>query len=135
MDGSEVGAPEFVSYLVEKVRVSRVAGEPQAPPADIHDGPCCGGRGRGAGVNVTWLSRTFRSMIVIATKVEYSPWCLPVVCVPCCQQTISWMLSGSNHASPIQPARRARTNEAGVQSAGSGPGKRSDPDRFHKFLS
>ena len=39
MDGGEVEAPEFVSDLLENVRVGRVAGEPQDPPADIHDGP------------------------------------------------------------------------------------------------
>ena len=39
MDGGEVEAPEFVSDLLENVRVGRVAGEPQDPPADIHNGP------------------------------------------------------------------------------------------------
>ena len=41
MDGGEVEAPKFVSDLLEnvRVRVGRVAGEPQDPPADIHDGP------------------------------------------------------------------------------------------------
>ena len=39
MDGGEVEAPEFVSDLLENVRVGRAAGEPQDPPADIHNGP------------------------------------------------------------------------------------------------